>query len=187
MSRASDVVARVVSSRGVRLIATFLVAGWLLVVGVNRLGGPVALRDMLGPGAPLFLIPVHAVVAVSPFPSEVLAVGFTPMYGFWRGAALGWTGWFLAAFLQYYVARLTARDFDFEHARARLPRWLAAFPVDHPAFLIMARWLPWGPHLVNTAAGVYAVPLARHAWCAALGIVPHALFVSAIGAGIFGG
>jgi uncharacterized membrane protein YdjX (TVP38/TMEM64 family) len=181
-----DLISRLAASRGVRLIVTFLLAGWLLVWGVDRLGGPVAVRDLLGPSAPLFLIPIHAVVAVSPFPSEVLAVGFTPMYGFWGGAALGWTGWFVAAFLQYYVARRTARDFDFEHARSRLPRWLAALPADHPAFLIIARWLPWGPHLVNSAAGVYGVPLSRHAWCAALSIIPHALFVSAVGEGLFG-
>ena len=77
-----------------------------------------------------------------------------------------------------------ARDFDFEHARTRLPSWLNQFPVEHPAFLIVARWLPWGPHLVNSAAGVYGVPLARHGWCAAVGIVPQALFISAVGHGL---
>jgi uncharacterized membrane protein YdjX (TVP38/TMEM64 family) len=177
---------RILRSRGIRLIVSLFVAGALIVVGINRLGGPAALRHMLGPLAPLVLIPIHAVVAVSPFPSEVLAVGFTAMYGFWLGAALGWVGWFVAAFLQYFVARRTALDFDFEHARSRLPRWLAQFPVEHPVFLICARWLPWGPHLVNTAAGVYGVPLFRHGWCAAISIIPHTLFVAAIGAGVFG-
>ncbi len=177
---------RLAASEGVRLIVALLIAGGLIVAGINRLGGPVALRDMMGPFAPFVLVPIHAVVAVSPFPSEVLAVGFTAMYGFWLGAALGWVGWFCGAFLQYFVARRTARDFDFEHARSRLPRWLAQFPVEHPAFLICARWLPWGPHLVNTAAGVYGVPLVRHGWCAAISIIPHTLVVAAIGAGLFG-
>jgi len=168
------------------MIVLMLVGGALLVAGVKKLGGPVALRELLGPMAPLVLIPIHAVVATSPFPSEVLAVGYTAMYGFWLGAALGWVGWFCGAFVQYFVARRTAQDFDFDQARSRLPQWLAQFPVDHPAFLICARWLPWGPHLVNTAAGVYGVPLFRHGWCAAISIVPHTLVVAGIGAGLFG-
>ena len=171
-------------SRGLRLILILLVCAGALVAWLDWAGGPEALRSRLGPSAPAFFVPVQAIVAVSPFPSEVVAIAITSIYGFWIGSALAWCGWFLAAFLQYFVARRTARDFDFERARARLPGWLNRFPVEHPAFLILARYVPWGPHLVNSAAGVYGVSLFRHGWCAALSIVPQALLISAIGNGL---
>jgi len=38
---------------------------------------------------------------------------------------------------------------------------------------------------VNSAAGAYEVPLGRHAWCAAISIVPPALIVSGLANGLF--
>jgi len=157
------------------------VLGFVFAVWFNGVGGAGALRDKLGPAAPLVLVGVIAIVSTTPFPSEFIAVPMTGVYGFWLGALIIWVAWWLASFLQYYVARRTARDFNFEQARSRLPRWLRRFPVSHPAFLICARWFPWGPHLVNTAAGVFGVALVRHGWCAALSIVPQALVFSAVG------
>ncbi len=177
---------RAVRSKGVRLIFLLLVLGALFVYLLKSLGGPEAIRDRMGYSAAALIVPIQAVVAVSPFPSEIVAIGTTAIYGFWFGAVIAWLGWFVAAFLQYYVARRTARDFDFERARSRLPKWISRFPVEHPAFLILARLVPWGPHLVNSAAGVYGISLKRHGWCAAVSIVPQALFISAVGNGLFG-
>lgn len=177
---------RAVRSKGVRLIFLLLVLGVLFVYLLKSLGGPEAIRDRLGYSAVALIVPVQAVVAVSPFPSEIVVIGTTAIYGFWFGAVIAWLGWFFAAFLQYFVARHTARDFDFERVRSRLPNWIDRFPVEHPAFLILARLVPWGPHLVNSAAGVYGISLIRHGWCAAISIVPQALFFSAVGNGLFG-
>lgn len=177
---------RAVRSKGIRLIFLLLVLGALFVFLLKSLGGPEAIRDRLGYSAAALIVPVQAVVAVSPFPSELVAIGTTAIYGFWFGAVIAWFGWFVAAFLQYFVARRTAMDFDFERARSRLPNWIGRFPVEHPAFLIFARLVPWGPHLVNSAAGVYGISLKRHGWCAAVSIVPQALFISAVGNGLFG-
>ena len=138
-------------------------------------GGPDAMQNQMGPAAPAILVTAIAVISATPLPSELIAVPITGIYGFWIGALMIWIAWFVAAYLQYFVARRTARDFDFDRAQARLPRWLLRFPVSHPAFLICARWFPWGPHLVNTAAGVFGVALVRHGWCAAVSIVPQAL------------
>ncbi len=175
---------RAARSRGLRWILLLVALGGIFVVWLDSVGGPEALRARLGYSAVAVLVSLQAVIAVTPFPSEVVAIASTAIYGFWPGAVLAWFGWFAAAFLQYFVARRLARDFDFEQARARLPSWINQFPVAHPAFLILARWVPWGPHLVNSAAGVYGVPLARHGWCAAVGIVPQALFISAVGHGL---
>ncbi len=148
------------------------------------IGGAEVFRERFGPAAVLVIVPVQAVVAVSPFPSEILALGTSALYGFWGGALLAWCAWFLAAFLQYFVVQRTARDFDFDRVRRRLPRWLRELPVSHPAFLILGRWFPYGAHIVNSAAGAYGVALTRHAWCAGVSIVPPALLISAVANGL---
>ena len=165
-------------------VVALIAGGGLLVWWVNSIGGAEVFREQFGAAAVFIIVPVQAVVAVSPFPSELMALGTSALYGFWGGAVLAWSAWFLAAFLQYYAVRRVAEDFDFEHARRRMPRRLRELPVSHPAFLILGRWLPYGPHIVNTAAGAYGVSIVRHAWCAAIAIVPPALFISAIANGL---
>jgi uncharacterized membrane protein YdjX (TVP38/TMEM64 family) len=177
---------KALASPGVWLIAAVLVFAWLFYEWVESIGGPGVLRTRYGLWAMLVLVPVQALVAVSPFPSEVLVVANSLVYGFWVGSAMAWVGWMLAAYLQYFLARRTAHDLDIDVVRARLPRWLSRFPVHHPMFLIFGRWLPWGPHLVNTAAGVFGVSLWRHGWCAGLATIPHALFVCGLTHGLDG-
>ena len=172
---------KALQSRGLRLLFLVIVLGIAFATWFHVSGGAGALQDKLGHAAPLVLVGVIGIVSTTPLPSELIAIPMTGVYGFWLGALIIWVAWWLASFLQYYVARRTARDFNFEQARSRLPRWLRRFPVSHPAFLICARWFPWGPHLVNTAAGVFGVALVRHGWCAALSIVPQALVFSAVG------
>lgn len=176
---------RAFHSRGLLGIALLILVGGLLAWWMRSLGGIEALRDRLGPATAIAIVPIQALIAVSPFPSEVVALGTSALYGFWGGALLAWCAWFTAAFIQYYAVRRAARDFDFEHARRRLPRRLRELPVSHPAFLILARWFLYGPHIVNSAAGAYEVPLGRHAWCAAISIVPPALIISGLANGLF--
>jgi uncharacterized membrane protein YdjX (TVP38/TMEM64 family) len=168
---------------GRTLLAVVLVlgAGLLAALAVHRAGGPEAITGRLGPAAPLLIVPLLAAISTTPLPSEILAIPAAGLYGLWRGAALVWVAWVVAAYLQYLAAQLVARDWELQRARDRLPAWLARLPVSHPLFLICARWFPLGPHLVNTAAGVCNVGLARHGWCAAVGIAPQALFISAVG------
>ena len=172
---------RIASSRGIQLIALVMLLGWLFYSWIDALGGTAAFRDRFGVAAVAILVPVQAVVAVSPFPSEVLVAANSSIFGFWPGAAMAWVGWMLAAFIQYGLVRRTADDFDFTGMMARMPARLRRFPVDHPGFLILGRWLPAGSHIVNSAAGAYGVPLWRHAWCSAIAIVPKALVVSGVG------
>lgn len=175
---------RALRSWGLLGIVAVVAAGGLLALWMRSFGGAELMRDQLGPLAALFIVPVQALVAVSPFPSEVIALVTCTFYGFWGGALLAWCAWFLAAFLQYELVRRTARDFDFERTRRRFPKRLRDLPVSHPAFLILGRWLPYGPHVVNSAAGAYGVSLRRHAWCAAVSIVPPALVISGVANGL---
>ena len=176
---------RALRSRGLLGIIVLVAVCALLATWMRSFGGAELMREQLGPLAALFIIPVQAVVAVSPFPSEVIALVTCAFYGFWGGALLAWCAWFVAAFLQYALVRRTARDFDFDHVRQRFPKKLRDLPVSHPIFLIVGRWLPYGAHVVNSAAGAYGVSLARHAWCAAVSIVPPALIISGLAHGLF--
>jgi uncharacterized membrane protein YdjX (TVP38/TMEM64 family) len=125
------------------------------------------------------------VLAITPFPSDVIAIANGALYGFARGAALSWLAWWIAALAQFGLARWVRRDLDLERHRDRLPRWLQRFPVDHPLFLIGGRLVPWiGGHVTTLLPGAAGVAPSRFAWCSAIAIVPGSIVMPAIGAGI---
>jgi uncharacterized membrane protein YdjX (TVP38/TMEM64 family) len=177
-------VRRIARSRGLRLLVAVALAGWLLVEAIGSLGGPEGIRERFGLAAGLVLVPVQVVVSVSPLPGELVAAVSVAVYGPWAGGALSWLGWLVAAFVEYALVRRAARDLagveDLEH----LPRWLRQLPADRPAFLIVARWLPFGGHLVNATAGARGVPLGRFAWTSACSLVPVALLFAGVTAGL---
>ena len=176
---------RLAQSRGAQLslgvvLLAILVAFWFAGDGRREQIG-----DQLGwPGAAALVV-AQALMAVSPLPSQIVAVPIAVAYGFWLGVLLNWTGWMLAAVLQYWLSRRTADDIELQLLVDRTPQWLRRFPADHPVFLILARQLPIGPHIVNITAGVLHIPLWRHLWCAAIGVVPEAILVSGIAVGVF--
>ena len=174
----------VLASRGFQGLVVVAFAGWALVEGIDRFGGAEALGERWGDRAAFVTVPVQAVVAVSPVPGEIVAFLNIALYGFWVGAALSWLGWMLAAFLEYGLVRRFALDVAPEGARERLPRWLQALPTRHPAYLICARWLPFGSHLVNSTAGLHGVPMARFSWTTAVSLVPASLVFSAVASGL---
>lgn len=139
--------------------------------------------EELGPlGIPV-LITGQALAAFVPLFGEMIGVANAGLYGFWLGTAMNFAAWMATALIQYGIARRTARDFDFDASFARLPGWLRRFPVGHPMFLIGVRLALGGP-IVNTAAGIFDVSLWRHAWCAAVGILPRAMLFASLGIGL---
>ncbi len=130
-------VKRMVSSRGLLLIAVVVLGAWLMLRGVDAIGGGAVLRDRYGFASATILVPLHAIVAVSPFPGELVAFGNSILFGFWLGTVCNWTGWMMAAVIQYGLARRMAQDFDFDAATLRRTRWLRTIPVHHPMFLIV--------------------------------------------------
>ena len=165
---------------GVVVLAGLLV-GWL-----SGEGGVDSLAERLGWQGSALLVGAQGLIAVSPFPSQLVAIPLAAMHGFALGGFLIWCGWMLAAVLQYGLSRQTAGDIDLDALLERTPRWIRRFPADHPAFLILARQLPIGPHIVNIVAGAMHVSLRRHLGCAAVGIVPQAALLSGVTAGIVG-
>ncbi len=171
--------------RAVVLIVGIVLIGFLLVEWVEALGGPAAVWERFGIFAPVVSVPLHIFIAVTPLPSDLIGVANGAVYGFWGGFLLSWVGWFLASFVQYAIGRHVRQNFDVEGWLARSPAQLRRFPVEHPLFIIGARYVPYaGGHLATLLPGVLGVELVRFAWCTAIAIVPSSLVVAAVGAGL---
>lgn len=164
---------------GIALIALVL-GRW-----VEGLGGPEAFRERFGMTAVAASTGLHALLALSPIPADMLALANGTLYGVALGALVNWLGWMLASVVEFQIARHAARDFDLATHLERLPGWLGRFPVAHPLFLIGARQITHvGGHLVNISAGAGRVSRWRHTWCSAVGCVPGSLVTAAVGAGV---
>jgi len=161
------------------VIGTF-VGGWL----VSNYG-PKVVRESLGVWAPFVTVPVHIVVALSPIPSDVISIANGAVYGFLLGTGLSWFGWWIAAILEFGLGYRVRADFQFDDRVSWMPKWLRRFPVNHPVYLIGARQIPWlGGHLTSFIPGAAGVALKRFLWCSAIAVIPGAIVMAAIGAGL---
>jgi uncharacterized membrane protein YdjX (TVP38/TMEM64 family) len=179
-------VARALHSPGLRTLLGVSACAWLLLRLLAALGGPEAVRARFGLGAGVLLVPIQAVVAVSPFPSEVLALAQGAIYGFALGWPFTWAGWMLGAALEYALFRRVASDVVGPDPLERLPGWMRRLPVGHPLFLILGRLVPFGNHAVNALAGARRVPPWRFLWASALAFLPFSALVAAVSSGVLG-
>ena len=166
--------------------AVAVIAGaYALTQWVQSIGGPEAIRERFGAMAPLVTGSVQLVLTPTPFPADLICIAHGALYGFWFAAPLNWFVWQLAVLYQYGLGRRARTDFDLELQLERLPEWLRRLPVDHPAFLILVRQIPWaGGYLTTILPGAVGVPLTRVAWCAAIGTIPGSVVLAAVGAGL---
>lgn len=176
---------RMICAPSVWMIVGFLVAGYLLVHWIASMGGPQVFMERYGKTAPLVTVPTHIIVAVTPFPSDAIAIANGSLYGILLGVVLNWSGWWTAALIEFQLGRRASKDFHWEGQRDRLPRWLRRLPIEHPLFLIGARQIPWlGGHVTTFLPGATGVSWRRFLWCAAVGIVPSSILMACIGAGL---
>lgn len=142
-------------------------------------------RDSLGPSAVAATLPIHVVLALTPFPADFVAIANGAMYGFLIGTPLSCLGWWLASLIQFGLGKRARRDFRLERQSAKMPEWLKKMPVNHPLYLICVRQVPWlGMHLGSFVPGAAGVRFRRFVWCSAIGVIPGSLLMTAIGAGI---
>ena len=179
-----DTFRAILHSRGLRGLALLFGLGWFLLHALERMGGPEAVRLEYGLSAAAILVPVQAVVAVTPFPSELIAVGQSAIYGFALGSLFSWCGWMLGAFLEYAIFRRIASDVSDTTFTHRLPGWLRRFPAGSPVFLIGGRLVPFGNHVVNALAGSTSVAIWRFSWTAAIALVPGSMLIAALATGL---
>ncbi len=163
---------------GLAFVLAGITVGW-----IDAIGGLDALQLQFGAWAPLLIAPAHLLVTITPV-GEFVPWGWAngALFGTATGALLNGSVWLIASGIHYGFGRRMARDFDLDRRARKLPAWLQRFPVDHPIFLICARWFPMGSLLANTAAGTARVPVRRFIVCATLGTVPQALVVAGGGA-----
>ncbi len=172
-----------------RAVALALIA-LLAMIGVGLcvrwLGGPLAVRQRFGAWGILVALLAHAMLNLTPAGEVVpMAVANGAVWGFWLGAAISWVGWIAASLAQYALVIRVGAGFNVQSRLERLPSAFRRFPVEHPAFQILGRCVPWvGLHLVDVASAVRGVPLRRFATFAAIGQVGPALVMAAIGAGL---
>ncbi len=164
------------------LFVAVILATWAVVAWLEATGATEALQARGGASAAVALTLIHAAVAVSPAPGETVALANSAIYGFGWGVLMNWTGWMLAAVVEFFLMRRALHSFAGDDVNERMPRWLRRLQADHPAFLIAGRWVPFGGHVVNLAAAAKAT-FWRHCWCAAVSIVPVAILFSALANG----
>ncbi|MCM2374373.1 TVP38/TMEM64 family protein [Aporhodopirellula aestuarii] len=180
-------VKRTITSPTVYVIVLLVVLSVWLLNWMTAMGGPAAVREAYGMRAPLVTIPVHIVVAITPFPSDFISIANGAVYGFYAGAALSWFAWWIAAILEFGLGYRARKDFDLELAIKNAPSWVRRVPVNHPVFLIGARQIPWlGGHLTAFVPGAAGVHLSRFVWCSAIAVIPGSIVMAAIGAGLVG-
>ncbi|MEM1228560.1 MAG: VTT domain-containing protein [Planctomycetota bacterium] len=145
--------------------------------------------------APMISVPVHAMVAATPFPSDVIVIANGAVFGYPVAVLLSWIGWYLGSILEFHGVRVARGRAD-EDGQAvssvgedaanqmqRAPSWLRRLPVGSPWFLILGRQIPWGgAHFTIIPAAAAGVPWRRFLWCSAIAVVPGALLLPAIGA-----
>ena len=163
-----------------------IAGGYGLARWVEAMGGPEGIHARFGATAPIVSGLIHFALSPTPFPTDLLAIANGTLYGFAVAAPLNWIVWWLASWLQYFLGRRLGASLDAASQLERLPSWLRRFPVGHPAFLICGRFIPWaGGHVTTWLPGAAGVPVGRFAWCSALSIVPGAVFLAAVGAGLW--
>jgi uncharacterized membrane protein YdjX (TVP38/TMEM64 family) len=177
---------RVVTSRGIQMIALILIVGGVGWSWATSQGGVELLRTRFGVWAAIPLMLLQASVTVTPFPDELIGFANSAIYGFGLGFTLNWVAWMLGALIEYAVARRSAYDFEFdpEQFSARMPSILRRYSAEHPLYLILARQVPFGGHIVNSWAGAFRVPLWRFLWTGALGMIPGSIAIAAAANGL---
>lgn len=162
-----------------------IVALIVMLVVAMRFGKSnlIEIRDRFGWAAPLVSVPLQAVLAASPFPSDLICIANGAVYGYWPGVAASYIGWSLGSVIEFWILRGMVQGEPSPELVAKTPRWLRRFPAASPWFLILGRQIPWGgAHLTAISAVLAGVSWRRFLICNAIAVVPGALVMPAIGA-----
>ena len=176
---------RLLRSPAVWILVCVSIAGVFLFDWIDANGGPGSVRERFGALAPIVTVSVHIILALTPFPSDAVAIANGVLYGFWLGVGLSWLGWGLAGVAEFALGRRARRDFCLDTALTKAPAWIRQFPVSHPVYLLASRQIPWlGGHVATFVPGAAGVSWRRFLWCSAIAIIPSAILMTGIGAGL---
>lgn len=181
-AKASPRLFRPVTFAALAVVGGLIFGSWWGVMWLEEAGIMSRVREHSGVRSAVALTLVHAAVSITPAPGEPIAIANSSIYGFGWGVLMNWSGWMIAAVVEFFLLRRAIRLFARDHAPAWIPAWLRRLPAGHPLFLIAGRWVPFGCHIVNAAAAAKAT-FWRHVWCSAIGIIPVAVLFSALANG----
>ena len=152
---------RLLSSPTVWILVGVSILGAALVQWTHNLGGPDAFQARFGLLAPVVTVTSHIILALTPFPSDPIAIANGVLYDFRLGLCLSWLGWWLAGLAEFALGRRARRDFCLDTTLTKAPQWVREFPVSHPAYLILSRQIPWlGGHISTFVPGAADVSCA---------------------------
>ena len=178
---------RLLNSPTVWIFAIVCVLGYLLLDWIDAKGGPEAVRQQYGIATPVVTVITQIILALTPFPSDVVPIANGMIFPFRTGVALSWFAWWLAALAEFALGRRARKDFCIDTALVRAPGWIQRFPISHPLYLILSRQIPWlGGHVSTFIPGAAGVSWRRYLWCSAIAIIPGAVVMTGIGAGLNG-
>lgn len=176
---------KLLTSPALWLILLVLATGYLLANWVGAMGGPEVFQEKYGLLAPLITGGILFLLTPTPFPSDVISVAHGALYGFLIASVLNWAALWAAAILEANLGKRLGTDLDVEEELKKLPMFMQKLPVGHPLFLILGRQIPMvGSNITTLLPGAVGVPITRIIACSAIGIVPSACALAAMGAGL---
>jgi len=176
---------RLMKSKAVKFIFTCLVLSTFLYYFLSNREDVYLFREQYAVITLVILIPVQAILAVSPFPSEAIAFSSSLFFGFYLGVIVNWVAWVLGSIIEYHLVSFTAKDLNIKLSKEKLPKWARKFSPHNPYFLILGLWMPFGSHIVSASSALYKVNRKRFLICMIIGYLPLSVFVSGVANGIF--
>lgn len=159
--------------------------GFISLQWLKHIGGPEQIVGRFGAAGPIMTMTIQLILALTPFPSDVIAIAHGAIFGFLPGAIYSWTSWWLASILEFGLGRRVRNEFDLDSALSKAPERIRSFPISHPIYLILSRQIPWlGGHVSTFVPGAAGVSWQRYLWCSAIAIIPGSLILAALGARI---
>ncbi len=108
---------------------------------------------------------VYVLLGVTFIPSEPVTLLILAWKGPWIAILMATLGNTLSGTVEFAVGGNIGDLANFEAKKEKLPFHLGQFPIDSPAFLLLARMLPgFGSKFVSIASGVYQVPIVTFLW-----------------------
>lgn len=122
-----------------------------------------------GLAAPIVIIILYALFAITPISTDPLTVVSGAMFGPLFGVLISWIGNCVASLVEYYFGHHIGRIANFRDIRKKLPFGLGKLPINSPWFLIGGRLIPgYGGKIISILAGVHHVKLILYLWTSVL-------------------
>ncbi|OIP84951.1 hypothetical protein AUK04_01840 [Candidatus Roizmanbacteria bacterium CG2_30_33_16] len=119
--------------------------------------------------APVVIIILYALFAITPISTDPLTVVSSAMFGPLFGVLISWIGNCVASLVEYYFGSHIGKIANFKEIRKKLPFGLGKLPINSPWFLIGGRLIPgYGGKIISILAGVHHVKLILYLWTSAL-------------------